>query len=68
MILNRWGCKVETMPTPCQRYYECTSCKALLKPLKVDSCVYCSYGTIKSLLIQKRDDLLFQKQIMKIPY
>ncbi|WP_315898415.1 GDCCVxC domain-containing (seleno)protein [Pseudoalteromonas neustonica] len=56
------------MPTPCQRYYECTSCKAMLKPLKVDSCAYCSYGTIKSLLIQKRDDLLFQKQIMKIPY
>lgn len=46
--------KVETMPTnACQWYYECESCKALLKPLKGDCCVYCSYGTVKCPPIQE---------------
>lgn len=46
--------KVETMPTnACQWYYECESCKALLKPLKGDCCVYCSYGTAKCPPIQE---------------
>lgn len=46
--------KVETMPTKaCQWYYECEECKALLKPLKGDCCVYCSYGTVKCPPIQE---------------
>ena len=37
----------ETMPTDaCQWYYECTNCGALLKPLKGDCCVFCSYGSV----------------------
>ena len=36
------------MPTDaCQFYYDCKGCGALLKPLKGDCCVYCSYGDVK---------------------
>jgi hypothetical protein len=39
--------KKEIMPTDaCQWFYECTSCKAVLKPKQGDCCVYCSYGAI----------------------
>ena len=38
--------KEETMPVDaCQWFYECESCKALLKPKAGDCCVFCSYGT-----------------------
>ncbi|WP_234222082.1 GDCCVxC domain-containing (seleno)protein [Ruegeria pomeroyi] len=44
---------VETMPTDaCQWFYECTSCKAMIKPLPGDCCVYCSYGTVPCPPIQ----------------
>jgi hypothetical protein len=40
--------KQETMPTDaCQYYYDCAGCKALLRPLAGDCCVFCSYGTVK---------------------
>jgi len=40
--------KTEEMPTDtCQYYYECTSCKMVIRPLPGDCCVYCSYGTEK---------------------
>lgn len=40
--------KTETMPTDaCTYFYECENCKARLKPLQGDCCVYCSYGTVK---------------------
>lgn len=40
--------KEETMPTDaCQYFYVCENCKTVLKPLKGDCCVYCSYGTVK---------------------
>lgn len=46
--------KTEEMSTnSCQWYYECESCKVLLKPLKGDCCVYCSYGTVKCPPIQE---------------
>jgi hypothetical protein len=36
----------ETMPVSyCQITYECTHCKAKLKPKKGDCCVFCSYGS-----------------------
>lgn len=39
--------KVETMPTDaCQWFYECESCRAVLKPKPGDCCVYCSYGSV----------------------
>jgi hypothetical protein len=40
--------KRETMPTDaCQFFYECTQCKALLRPKHGDCCVFCSYGSVK---------------------
>lgn len=37
----------EVMPTDaCVYYYECTACKALLKPKAGDCCVFCSYGSV----------------------
>ncbi len=44
----------EEMPTDaCQFFYECTNCKALLKPKPGDCCVFCSYGTVPCPSIQK---------------
>ncbi|MEW5057079.1 MAG: GDCCVxC domain-containing (seleno)protein [Cycloclasticus sp.] len=49
--------QLETMPTDaCQWFYECTACGVLLKPLKGDCCVYCSYGTVPCPPIQQGDD------------
>lgn len=46
--------KEETMPTnACQFFYECESCKTVLKPKKGDCCVYCSYGTVACPPIQE---------------
>lgn len=40
--------EAETMPTDaCQWFYECEGCKAILRPLAGDCCVFCSYGTQK---------------------
>lgn len=37
----------EEMPTDfCQYFYDCKSCKEVLKPKKGDCCVFCSYGTV----------------------
>jgi len=37
----------ETMPTDaCQFFYDCPHCGALLRPLKGDCCVFCSYGDV----------------------
>ena len=36
----------------CQFFYECNSCKFLLKPKEGDCCVFCSYGDIKCPIIQ----------------
>ena len=45
--------KEETMPTDaCQYFYECESCKKVLKPKQGDCCVFCSYGTVKCPSIQ----------------
>lgn len=45
--------KEETMPTDaCQWFYECESCKALLRPKTGDCCVFCSYGTRKCPPVQ----------------
>lgn len=45
--------KEETMPTnACQYFYECESCKNVIKPISGDCCVYCSYGTVDCPPIQ----------------
>jgi hypothetical protein len=49
--------KEEVMPTnACQYFYECTSCHEVLKPLKGDCCVYCSFGTVKCPPVQEGND------------
>jgi len=46
--------EAETMPTDaCQFYYECKGCGVLLKPLKGDCCVYCSYGSVSCPPVQQ---------------
>ena len=46
--------KTEPMPTDaCLFYYECESCKTLLRPLAGDCCVFCSYGTVACPPIQE---------------
>jgi len=43
----------EKMPTDaCQFFWECPSCKSVVKPLAGDCCVYCSYGTVPCPPIQ----------------
>lgn len=36
----------------CLYFYECKSCSKLLKPLKGDCCVFCSYGSVKCPPVQ----------------
>lgn len=41
------------MPTDsCQWFYECESCKAVLRPKAGDCCVFCSFGSHKCPPIQ----------------
>ncbi|MEW5799290.1 MAG: GDCCVxC domain-containing (seleno)protein [Bacteroidota bacterium] len=48
--------KDETMPTDaCVHFYECESCKKLLRPKHGDCCVFCSYGTVKCPSKQMED-------------
>lgn len=48
------GISVETMPTnACQYFYDCRHCGGVLRPLKGDCCVYCSYGTVPCPPIQE---------------
>lgn len=45
--------KQETMPEDaCQFFYECESCKTILKPKQGDCCVFCSFGSVKCPSIQ----------------
>ncbi|HCQ29879.1 MAG: hypothetical protein K8F60_03955 [Melioribacteraceae bacterium] len=39
----------------CMHFYECENCKQLLKPLKGDCCVFCSYGSVVCPPRQKED-------------
>lgn len=37
----------EIMPTDrCQLMYPCEQCKTVLRPMKGDCCVFCSYGSV----------------------
>lgn len=48
------GVSVETMPTDaCLFFYDCPKCAALLRPLKGDCCVFCSYGDTPCPAIQE---------------
>ena len=40
----------EIMPTDaCMLFYECTGCRAVLRPKPDDCCVLCSFGSVKEL-------------------
>ncbi len=44
----------EKMPEDaCQFYYECKECGVLLRPLKGDCCVFCSFGDVPCPPIQQ---------------
>ena len=48
--------KTEIMPTDaCLYFYECTSCRTVLRPKRGDCCVFCSYGTMPCPPIQAGD-------------
>lgn len=41
------------MPTDaCQYFWDCPSCKKVIKPLAGDCCVFCSYGSVACPPIQ----------------
>lgn len=43
----------ETMPgNACIYFYECTACRAVLRPKPGDCCVFCSYGSLPCPPIQ----------------
>jgi len=45
----------ERMPTDaCLYFYECSGCKAMLRPKAGDCCVFCSYGTVPCPPIQQK--------------
>jgi hypothetical protein len=47
--------KRELMSTEsCQFFYQCESCKALLRPKAGDCCVFCSFGSVKCPPVQQR--------------
>ncbi len=49
--------KVEEMPTDaCLFFYECESCRTLLRPKPGDCCVFCSYGTLACPPVQRQRD------------
>ncbi|MEX0281980.1 MAG: GDCCVxC domain-containing (seleno)protein [Arenibacterium sp.] len=49
--------EAEEMPTEaCQWFYECKSCKTVLKPLAGDCCVFCSFATVPCPPIQLGDN------------
>jgi len=46
--------KEETMPKDaCQYFYDCEHCKEVIKPIKGDCCVYCSYGNVACPPVQE---------------
>ncbi|WP_168067879.1 MULTISPECIES: GDCCVxC domain-containing (seleno)protein [Sphingomonas] len=48
------GASTDEMPTDaCQFFYDCKHCSAVLRPLKGDCCVYCSYGDVPCPPIQE---------------
>lgn len=43
----------ETMPVDaCQFFWECPSCKQVIRPNEGDCCVFCSFGTVPCPPIQ----------------
>jgi rubredoxin len=50
--------KMETMPIDaCVHFYQCESCKSILRPKKGDCCVFCSHGTVRCPSIQSGETI-----------
>ncbi|WP_093028232.1 GDCCVxC domain-containing (seleno)protein [Ruegeria marina] len=51
----RCGARHEAeMPTDaCQWFFDCPSCRAVLKPRPGDCCVFCSYGSVSCPPVQR---------------
>lgn len=48
------GVTSESMPTDaCQYFYDCRHCAAVLRALKGDCCVFCSYGDVPCPPVQE---------------
>ena len=48
------GVSAEAMPMDaCQFFYDCRHCGEVLRPLKGDCCVFCSYGDVSCPPIQE---------------
>ena len=45
--------KLEMPITYFEFFYDCETCKKLIKPLKGDCCIFCSYGSVPCPPIQK---------------
>jgi hypothetical protein len=55
---NCGGVSTELMPTDaCQYFYDCRHCRAVLKPLPGDCCVFCSFGDVPCPPIQQARDV-----------
>lgn len=47
--------KRDLMPlNACQRFYDCSGCRARLKPKAGDCCVFCSYGSVPCPPVQEQ--------------
>lgn len=70
-VLTRLQCdhaKEETMPTEgCQRFYECESCKTVLRPKAGDCRVVCSYGAHKCPPIQVGPSSYCSRSVVDTP-
>ncbi len=40
----------------CVVFFECPSCKSVLRPQPADCCVYCSYGSVECPSVQLQSD------------
>ena len=61
--------KEETMPVDsCQIYYECSNCGTVLRPLKGDCCVFCSYGDHHCIDKQRQANLGDQPGIIPLTW
>ncbi|MDZ7765853.1 MAG: GDCCVxC domain-containing (seleno)protein [Melioribacteraceae bacterium] len=54
--------KLKMPEDACMHFYECENCKQLLKPLKGDCCVFCSYGSGSLPAEAEREKMLLKNK------
>ncbi|HSE60347.1 MAG TPA: GDCCVxC domain-containing (seleno)protein [Nitrospiraceae bacterium] len=50
------GTEQEMPENACVVFFQCPSCKSVLRPLSGDCCVFCSYGNVKCPPVQLQTD------------